>query len=63
MPLFNVIALHIVDLFPTCFGRGGIVTTCVLLSVRIGDDPRETGVQPESDDTLTRDGKSDNLSS
>lgn len=69
MALFKVIALHIVDLFPTCLGNGGIVTTCVLCSTRT-DDELEAGLQlegpPVSDDneeTLTRAGRSESRSS
>lgn len=75
MALFKVIDLHIVDLFPNCFGSGGIVTTCVLCSTRTGDDPRETDslfeifqldgppVSDDNDETFTLAGRSDRRSS
>lgn len=68
MALLRVIALHIVDLFPTCFGSGGIVTTWVLCSMRTGEDSGdvdigiqfdELPVSDDKDDTLTRAGRSD----
>lgn len=70
--LFRVIALHIVVLFDTALGNAGIVTTCVLCStlVGVGVVAREVegiGVQlelpPENDEILTRDGRSESLSS
>ena len=70
MALFSVIALHIVDLLPTCFGIGGIVTTCVLCSTRTGGAVVEIGVQlgpprnEVNDEIFTLvDGMSESLSS
>lgn len=69
MALFKVSALHIVDLFPTIFGKAGTVTTCVLFSTRTDDEVDGIGAQlldPVSvdiDETFTRAGRSDRRSS